>query len=90
MRFPSKGPPVWMKHIYSDTLCSCPKVSLLGRLKTPRKAFFVVPRLMLYYVGHFYIILDCEAVMEYLRGNIFRSYKTMVFEINCLEVVSLY
>ena len=39
---------------------------------------------------NFYIILDFEAVMEYLRGNIFRSYKTMFFEINCLEVVSLY
>lgn len=48
-----------MKLIDSDTLCSCPKVSLIGRLKTLRKAFpFVVPRLVLYYVGHFYIILD--------------------------------
>lgn len=47
-----------MKLIDSDTLLMS-KVSLIGRLRTPRKAFFVVPRLVLYYVSHFYIILDC-------------------------------
>ena len=38
---------------------------------------------------NFYIILDCEAVMEYLRGNIFRSYKTMVFDHRVGDMTSI-